>query len=341
MNHLDADIYALQEVVNTDSFISLVNSLEGNYSYLISPYGSLAPEPTSSQYASAQKLAFIYRSSMVKNVSARALLKGSPYAYSNWASGRYPFLVSADVLGKDSAWRNFKFVIIHAKAKSDPGSCNRRLSGSEELKDSLDLHFAGNRLIILGDFNDDLDETICGNFPESAYSSFVKDSMDADSYHAVTLPLSQSGVSSIAGYSSFLDHVIISNEVLSYYVPESAEMLKDKVTDWVSSYTYYVSDHYPVLTKYVLHQTTGTVPEMSRENLKVYPIPSSGFIIIENPESRFSGYELFSAEGKKLLSGPLTQGLNRLLLAGLPAGFYFVRLQGTKEVQTQQIILKP
>lgn len=71
MNHLNADIYALEEVVNVDSLHSLVQSINGNYQYLISPFGSFASSPSSNDYASAQKLAFIYRSEKVRNVSGR------------------------------------------------------------------------------------------------------------------------------------------------------------------------------------------------------------------------------------------------------------------------------
>src|SRR5690606_23803338 len=124
--------------------------------------------------------AFVYRSSMVRNVSGRAMMKTSATAYDYWASGRFPYLVTAEVLGKDNQWRLFRFVIIHAKANSDYSSCFRRYAGALEMKDTLDTYYSDDRIVILGDFNDDLDESICPSFLSSTYADLVADSVDAN-----------------------------------------------------------------------------------------------------------------------------------------------------------------
>jgi len=337
MNNLDADIYALVEVVNTDSLHSLVQSLNGSYNYIVSPFGSFASSPTGSQYASAQKLAFVYRTSMVKNVSGRALLKNSLYAYDYWSSGRFPYLVTAEVLGKDNLWRTFQFVIIHAKANSDYNSCLRRYAGALELKDTLDNHYSSDRLMILGDFNDDLDVSICSSFSESTFAGFVKDSSDANSYKAVTMPLSQAGQSSIYGYSSFLDHVVISNEVVPYYVPGSAELLKSKVTSWVTSYTNYVSDHYPVKTRYVMDQTTA-VKGTTALTAAIYPIPAGDILYIRSNDDHGS-YEIFDMNGQKIISGIYNNKITGVQVSFIPDGIYFIRLSGTTGTVTRRIII--
>ena len=339
MDSLDADIYALVEIVNTDSLNRLVQSLQGNYNYLVSPYGSFAASPSSINYAEAQKLVFVYRTSVVKNVTGRALLKNSPLAYNYWSSGRYPYLITADVLGKDNQWRLFRFIIIHAKAYSDFSSCSRRYEGALELKDTLDAFYPTDRLIILGDYNDDLDISICPGFSESNYSNFVKDSSDANSYKALTLPLSLSGVASIAGYPSFLDHVIVSNEVVPYYVHGSAEMLKNKVSTWASSYTSDVSDHYPVLTKYVMDQATGIKDANNSVSRLFYPVPASNELNIANNDGEYETYTIFNVDGKQLLHGKLQKNLTNISLEKISPGSYFIRLISRHAIRTGSLVI--
>ncbi len=330
MNALNADIYALTEIVNTDSLKSLTQSLNG-YNYLVSPFGSFASSPSSSQYKSAQKLAFVYRSSVVRNVSGRALLRTSSSAYNYWASGRFPYLVSAEVLGKDNQWRQFQFVIIHAKANSDYSSCFRRYAGALELKDTLDTYFANDRIILLGDFNDDLDVSICASFTESNYAEFVKDSIDGNSYKALTLPLSLNGVSSIAGYPGFIDHVLVSNEVASFYIPGSAAMLEDKVTSWVSSYTSDVSDHYPVLTKYVMDQATPVQNIYDEPSVSIYPVPAKNVLFIKMKDQQFETYEIFSFNGRRCGGGKFVGNLTEIALNLFASGTYFITISGNGE----------
>ncbi len=340
MNHLDADIYALVEIVNTDSLNSLVQSLNGNYSYIVSPFASLASSPNDPDYAGAQKLAFVYRNSAVRNVKGRALLQNSSSAYYDWASGRFPYMVYAEVLCADQNWRSFYFVIIHAKAYADYTSCSRRRSGAQEMKDTLDNEYANERLIILGDFNDDLDTTICNSFSESNYACFVKDSTDANSYRSVTLPLSQAGVSSINGYSSFLDHVIISNEVVPYYLNGSAEMLQNKVNSWVSNYTAYVSDHYPVRTRYVVDgalnipQTKGPKTEMV-----LFPNPAKNFLDLRCETMNNATVIVTDLQGRKLLTTKHDESITRIPLDNLNPGTYFITLKNDLLSTTRTFVI--
>jgi len=337
MNNLDADIYALTEIVNTDSLHSLVQSLQGGFNYIVSPFGSFAAGPSSSQYRFAQKLAFVYRSSMVRNVSGRAMMKTSATAYDYWASGRFPYLVTAEVLGKDNQWRLFRFVIIHAKANSDYSSCFRRYAGALEMKDTLDTYYSDDRIVILGDFNDDLDESICPSFLSSTYADLVADSVDANSYKALTLPLSQAGVSTISGYPSFIDHVVVSNEVVPFYVHGSAEMLRDKVTTWVQGYLSDVSDHYPVLTKYVMDDPTHVATAGTLRQTRIYPVPAKETLNISNISSGLSDYELYSADGRKVAAGKIAADAVSISVSQLPAGVYLLKLCGDAAIQLRKI----
>ncbi len=327
MNAIDADIYALVEIVNIDSLASLVGQMDGDYSFVVSGYGSLAPSPTSNEYPEAQKLAFVYRNELVRSVSAQPLLVNSIYAYGSWSSGRFPFLISAEVKGHDGIWQWFRFVVIHAKAGSDFQSCARRLSGARELKDSLDVHLGADKVIILGDFNDDFDTTICSSYSKSTFSGFVEDSLDANSWFSPTLSLSRQGVSTIYGYNSFIDHVLISNELKPYYAEASARVLEAEVNTWVTQYRQDVSDHYPVITKYRVATPTGAGPLNTSSAYTIYPNPAADYVTIKHPHETTVRAELRDLNSRVVYKGVLKTGV-RTELPNLQDGLYLLILYG-------------
>lgn len=338
MNNLNADVYAVCEVVNVDSFAHLAQSLTGNYDYTVSTFSSFANNTADPDYASAQKLGFIYRKSMVRNISTRRMLGNSSNAYYNFSSGRFPFQVNAEVLGKDNDWHNVTFMVMHAKADADNDACNRRVAACHELKDSLDSYFVNTNFLLLGDYNDDLDQTICSNTSVSNYSYLLNDSSH---YHALTLGISKAGAISIDGYTSLIDHVFASNGMFHYYVPNSAHSLRAEVKTWVSNYNYDVSDHFPVRTQYVLNDTgnTTSVSETGAvQQLAVYPNPAQNFVTIDNQHAVYDEMALYSIEGKKIFDKKLISGTNTFSTADLSAGVYLLHVSG-HAVQQQNIRL--
>lgn len=259
MDYINADVYALVEIVDTARLGALVRSLDGGYAYVVSNYGSNASSPSDPGYASAQKLALVYKTSLVSNVSARGLLKSSASANSSWASGRVPFLVNAQVT-KNNISKNIAFIVVHGKAGDTQSDYQSRKAGAAELKDTLNAYFSTRNILMLGDFNDDLDKSIYvgSGSVVSSYDDIIKDSVDADSYTSLTLLLSQYGLNSTTDFSDVIDHVVISNEMRPSYLPLSASLLNDLMdfTD-ITDYGTTTTDHYPVLTRYLLTAADG------------------------------------------------------------------------------------
>lgn len=323
MNAMNADVYALCEIVNVDSFAALSNGLgNGAYASVVSTFGSFAGNASSSGYASAQKLGFIYRKSMVRNVTAKALLGGSSTAYYSFASGRYPYLVSAEVLGRDSQWRQVLFIVLHAKADADATSCNRRTDGCRELKDSLDRYYGTDRFLVLGDFNDDLDHTICSGGGPSNYLYMVQDSAH---YKSITLPLERSGAISIDGYSSLIDNVVASDEMYRYYVPGSAKSLRSFVKGMYPNYNNEVSDHFPVRTRYVLdammHTAVANTPTAVTA-VSAFPNPAGEEIKVRFADGGPHRYALLNAAGATVMTGSDEATAVLLDVRHLPDGIY-------------------
>ncbi len=265
MQSIGADLFALEEVVDETRLQNIVNSMPG-YAYVINHYGSHTnpnetnPEPL----ANAQRLAFVYKTGLFSNVDTAALLSvgiNSPadistVSYNNWASGRFPFMMSADVT-LQGVTKNIKFILLHAKANTAPTvpSYNRRKAGADELHNLINTTYGSDNVVILGDFNDDLDQTITDgiNPPTTSYVSFTN---DPSNYSFVTLPLSLAGKRSTVTHDNVIDHVVISNELSSYFMNGSSNILTD-VSSLVSSYGTTTTDHYPVFSRYIF---TATLP---------------------------------------------------------------------------------
>lgn len=257
LQYLGADVYALEEVVDTLRLKAVVDNLPG-YTYKVSYYSSLAADPSSPNYATGQKLALVYKTSVLSNVTARGLMQSSASASSNWASGRFPFLVNADATINGTN-RNISFLVLHGKSGDALSDYNSRKAGADELKDTLDAQFSSANVIILGDYNDDLDISISapqGGGPVTSYTTIVSDSTDADSYKSLSLPLSHAGLRSTKANSDVIDHVIVSNELQALFIPGSVQLRKD-LEDAITDYAITTSDHYPVIARFDL---SGTLP---------------------------------------------------------------------------------
>ncbi|WP_300599364.1 endonuclease/exonuclease/phosphatase [Niabella sp.] len=238
LRYLDADMYGICEVVDTARFGRMIRNYLGNeFSYLISPYPRID-----------QKLAFVYNKHIFRNVRARPFMSQSATAAVRFASGRFPFLLSADMVinGKRHA---VHFILLHAKADADTASYNRRKEGSVELKDSLDLYFKGKDCMVFGDFNDQLNGSIVAG-RVSPYKNFLD---DGGRYRALTQPLNTTGYQSTLSFSnSVIDQQLVSGKLRYWYQDQSASIRTD-VTKVVPDYLQRTtSDHYPVTSAYTV-----------------------------------------------------------------------------------------
>lgn len=267
MDYLGADIYAVQEVVDTVRFGNLVRSLAGGYNYVVSDFTTSAVDRTDpnflTNYNNGQKLALIYKTSLVSNLSARGLLKTTnttASAYTNWSSGRFPYLVTLDAT-KNGETKTLNFIILHGKAGDTQSDYDRRKAGVKEMKDTLDAFFSNQQVIVLGDFNDALDAPIYTGASVSSYDDLIKDSTDADSYKSTTLLLANMGLHSTAGNPGMIDNAVVSNEVADYYIDYSATLFDDiESLTGIPNFSTTTSDHYPVMTRYAFEVTGAPLP---------------------------------------------------------------------------------
>lgn len=260
---IGADLYGFVEVVDEARLQSVVADLNsvygaGAYAYVISNYGSHTNpfSSSASPLSEAQKQAFVYKTSVVSPIGTPGPLLANGVntatdltnpAYNYFSSGRYPYMMNATVtLGGVS--KDVRFILIHAKANTSPTttSYNRRKAGSDTLHYTLNNLYPNDNIVFLGDFNDDLDQSITAGFTTTSYSAFTNDNAN---FYSPTLSLSLAGKKSTVSYNDVIDHVVVSNEMQAYYMGSTASILTD-VSSLVSNYGSTTSDHYPVFTRY-------------------------------------------------------------------------------------------
>ncbi|MDX5586420.1 MAG: T9SS type A sorting domain-containing protein [Aureibaculum sp.] len=258
---LNADIYAVEEISDDALFAQMVSELPG-YDYILSPAVSRPNDP-----GVKQKVGFIYNTATVNVLSTKVLLESIHPLYNGgddsalvgypsstdrfYATGRLPFLMTADIT-IDGQTEEYNIVALHARANSGTDAQNRydmRKYDVEVLKDSLDVHYANANVILMGDYNDDVDVTVADvSTTISTYDEYV---MDMTNYDIVTDALSQAGLRSFVFRENMIDHIGISNELNDNYIDQSA-LVHYEFYD--SDYASTASDHFPVSARFQLKE---------------------------------------------------------------------------------------
>ncbi len=259
LQRLNADVYAVEEIADDALFAELVAQLPG-YDYILS-------DATSNPGGTPpfQKVGFIYNTETVSVVNTRAMFTSIHPLYNGgddsaiadypnttsrfFASGRLPFLMTADVT-INGVTERIDLIALHARANSGndaQGRYDMRKYDVEVLKDSLDANFANNKVILLGDYNDDVDVTVA-DIP-STISSFQEYVDDVDNYTIVSSALSEAGLRSFVFRENMIDHIAITNELDDAYIDNSVTVHYE-VYD--ADYAFTTSDHFPVSARFLL-----------------------------------------------------------------------------------------
>jgi len=237
INGANLDIWGLQEVVSTTSFNNLVSQLPG-YAGLLASASTVTSGGT--YYSSSeQKVGLLYKTSVASVVSARIILTSSDYDF----AGRPPLEVKLRV-SLNGRTEDLVVIVLHAKCCTDSTSWQRRANASAALKSYLDSTYPTTKVMVFGDWNDDLDTSITSG-KASPYKNFVDDSLD---YTFPTQALTDARISTTASYPDAIDHQLVTNELRASYVSGSVEAYR--VDQYISNYSNTTSDHFPVLSRY-------------------------------------------------------------------------------------------
>ncbi|MBN2731897.1 MAG: endonuclease/exonuclease/phosphatase family protein [Balneolaceae bacterium] len=233
IDSLKADLYALQEIHSQRSLDSLTSRMKG-YSGFVADHISYN-----------QRTAFIFNTQTIDSISSGSITEFQDDY--DWA-GRFPlyfrFEYNYEAQGIEIP---IYAIVIHSKCCDDQESYQRRMRAAESLYTYLTRNEPETNIIILGDYNDDVDESIYQD-AETPYDDFVDDEAN---FFVVTKSLSQKGQSSTVDerYPDTIDHITVSDEMEPFYRLNS-EAAFTQAANFIDQYGTTTSDHYPVIAKF-------------------------------------------------------------------------------------------
>ncbi len=255
------DLWALQEVSDPAAFQRLLDSLGSDYEGVLGE--PAVPGVT-------QRIAFVYRRTVIQRRRIEQILTpfASAFGY------RPPLLLEAAVRLPDTTVI-ITFITLHMKAGTDRSDYDRRQDAAQRLKSRLDLLYGDRPIVVLGDWNDELERSITG-FP-SPYENFLA---DADNYRFVTAPLDAADVPTWCGNSltcrtgSTIDHILITDELFSAYEEDSATRFS-ALLEAIPGFVFSTSDHLPVYARFQFAAATVTEVQRARSvAVQLYPNPA-------------------------------------------------------------------
>jgi endonuclease/exonuclease/phosphatase family metal-dependent hydrolase len=235
----DFDLWGLQEVVSTAQFDQVMAKLPGYKGFLSD--NALVQQGSQWYTATEQKLGLVYKCSVATVESAKVILTSANNAF----AGRPPLEVTLKVT-LNGATIDLVVIVLHAKCCSDADSLTRRKDASDALKPYLDSTYPSQRVMVIGDFNDDLDTSITVGSP-TPYANFLADSAN---YTFISKALTDSKTASTVSYSDTIDHHMTTNEMAASFIAGSIGVYN--LTSIVTNYGASTTDHYPVLSRYHL-----------------------------------------------------------------------------------------
>ena len=364
MNTLNADVYAVQEVSDDAALDVLLTKISINgktFAKSVSPVWSRSFQAPDANFP-PQKLVVIYNTQTTSVKKTRVLFSklynevragtktlpnypggdGSSF----YSSGRLPYLVEIET-NIGGVKKDLKIIDIHARANSggDIARYNMRKYDVELLKDSLDVEFPNANVMLLGDFNDDVDQSVIAGNP-SSYQKMVE---DVARYNTLTLEISKSGAFSYLSSGGFLDHIVVSNELTDEYVPNSI-MVYDPRLD-IPNYVTTTSDHGPVIARFELKEdiTLSTNDGIGKNELSAiaYPNPTiESFNVVVNLENTTDlQLNIYDVLGRSMgmpykLNSSSNGNTTSINIAKLPAGIYIYTVSDGNKVMYQNKIVK-
>lgn len=231
IDSLHADLYAFEEI-NSDAWLdSLITYMKGYEGF------------TANHITYNQKTAFVYNAQTIEPLAMGAIEEFQDE--DDWA-GRLPLFFRFNyTYPEQDITIPIYAIAVHGKCCPDQESYQRRTRAAQSLYSYLTRTKPNANIIFLGDYNDDVDESIYEG-AETPYAPFIN---DKESFVVLTQSLSQKGQSSTLSYDDTIDHITISNEMAQYYQLNSVRAFTD-VTGFIEAYGSTTTDHYPVMATF-------------------------------------------------------------------------------------------
>ena len=230
---LELDVLAIQEVDDTAMFDQMLDSLPAYLGYYESNWFA--------------GLAYVYNTETVEINDIYEIYITSEY----WnAFPRSPMVMDLNFMGE-----NYFIINNHFKCCGDgildyddsSDEENRRYTAMNLLKEYIDDNLPSNKVIVLGDLNDDIAESP----PNNVFQEVLNDSTH---YQFADLEIAQGNSSdwSFPNWPSHLDHILITDELFNGLINTEVQTIKidDYLDGGWNEYDQNISDHRPVAIKF-------------------------------------------------------------------------------------------
>lgn len=332
------DLWGIEEITDTGDFRALLDSLGDGYNGTYTTYRE-----------SSLELGFVWRTDVIESQSVQPILE----EYQHEFARRPPFQLQAQVTLPDTSLTT-TFIVLHAKCCGDQSDYERREEASERLKNHIDFtSLASEPVVILGDFNDELETSIATGNP-SPYENFLNDS---DHFRFLTLPLDESDTGTYCGnerdcegfYTSTLDHILVTNELFEGYVDGSAQRYEELLQLSGGDYVYDVSDHLPVYARFDFAAGTAREPSGGQASASIqapHPNPFQQSTMLRYTlrhvgQVQIDVLDVLGRRVRRLEAGVQNAGTHRVVFEAndLPPGLYLVRFRLPGLQQTLPVTL--
>lgn len=231
MRSMDADLWAVQEIVDPAALAKLAADLGG---YEALPSSDESVEGGSQVYANPgeQKLGIVFRQSRIAVTGARLVMRES----ASFFNGRAPMEVDLETKPGRTP---ITVIVVHAAPGTDAASYEKRKGGSAAIKAFLDAKPTDALVMVAGDFNDGLETSSFGGQP-TPYAALLEDAAYAFTTKGLRSPR----------YPRVIDHQLVTDDLAKAVAPSTARVVDGDtlVTRFVST----TSDHDPVSVQYDL-----------------------------------------------------------------------------------------
>ncbi len=307
---LDADVVAIQEVTGEQWLNQLLQKLDGwdgYYAY--------------NQYAA---LCFIYKTDVIENPTLFEI-----YTSKNRELPRSPLVLEMDFM-----YEHFVIINNHFKCCgngylniSDPwDEETRRFDACNLLDDYISNDQAGEKVIVLGDLNDEITD----NSSNNVFQTFID---NPDNYLFTDMGIAEGSSSnwSYPTWPSHLDHMLITNEIFDEYNNNGSDIETIRLDDYFSSWSSYdnnVSDHRPVGIKIKVDATLGVDYNIDANAFDVYPNPIVNKAVFSfNSSDKDAKVEIYNVQQQLVYGFTVEKNMNSFTwnVDGLAAGIYVAK----------------
>ena len=226
IDSLNVDIIALQEISNSYSFNELVNELSSTCLSGGNCWDGFRSGSINSQYG---ELSFLINTDQISSYQNPYTILYQEESY--YFAYREPYVLKFNYNGQ-----NITLINIHYKCCD--GSEDRREQASLLLHNYITTNMANEKVIIVGDYNDELIDD------NNVFDIFIND--NSFSFTDLDIAAGSSAFWSFPGWPSHIDHILITSELFNYEIETATVLIDNSMNGYFSTYNEYISDHRPV-----------------------------------------------------------------------------------------------